>query len=140
MLTLNQIYGWIDMKLSIKSVWETCSIGNTLCNAGIAFGIRAPKLLSSPLNIPLPTAVTNMFPICASVDKIAPSAGKLTAETGRPSALALGTSMILKNGVPVVTATATISAAANVFPDNAEVHQLTLPASYSSFEMNICIF
>jgi len=42
--------------------------------------------------------------------------------------------------VPVVTATATISAAENVFPDNAEVHQLTLPASYSSFEMNICIF
>jgi hypothetical protein len=81
-----------------------------------------------------------MFPICALVDKIVPSTGKLTAQKDVPSDLALGTSMIVKDGVPVVTASATISAASNVFPENAEVHQLTLPASYSSFEMNICIF
>jgi hypothetical protein len=128
-LTLNQIYGWVDIKLTIKSVWEQCDILDALCKAGLAFGIRAPKLLTAPLDIPLPTAVAKMFPICASVDKIAPSAGKLTAEKDRPSALALGTSMILKNGVPAVTASATISAEKNVFPDNAEVHQLTLPAS-----------
>jgi hypothetical protein len=128
-LTLNQIYGWVDIKLTIKSVWEQCNILDDLCIAGLAFGIRAPKLLTAPLDIPLPTAVAKMFPICASVDKIAPSAGKLTAEKDRPSALALGTSMILKNGVPAVTASATISAEKNVFPDNAEVHQLTLPAS-----------
>jgi hypothetical protein len=128
-LTLNQIYGWVDIKLTIKSVWEDCNLADRLCTDGYAFGIRAPKLLTAPLNIPLPTAVAKMFPICASVDKIAPSAGKFTAELDRPSALALGTSMILKNGVPAVTASATISAASNVFPDNAEVHQFTLPAS-----------
>jgi hypothetical protein len=137
---LNQIYGWVDMKITIKSVWDGCTFSASICNIGLSFGIRAPKLLTSPMNIPLPTFVTNMFPICAVVDQIAPSAGKITAESGRPSALALGTSMILKDGVPTVTASATLSAASNVFPDNAEVHQLTLPASQSPLELNICIF
>jgi len=120
-LTINQIYGWIDMKLTVKSLWTSCSISDSICLAGIAFGVRAPKLLQTPITIPLPTAVTSMFPICASVDKIVPSTGKLTAEQGRPSALALGTSMILKDGVPTVTASATLSADSNVFPDNSEV-------------------
>jgi len=120
-LTLNQIYGWVDMKLTIKSIWETCSIGSTLCNMGIAFGIRAPKLLTTALTIPLPAVVTKMFPICASVDKVAPSAGKFNSEKDLPSSLALGTSMTLKDGVPVVKASATISADKDVFPENTEV-------------------
>ncbi len=126
MLTLNQIYGWIDMKLTIKSIWETCASTFTeeICSNGIAFGIRAPKLLTTALPIPLPTAVTKMFPICASVDKIAPSAGKLNSEKDVPSSLTLGTSMILKDGEPVVRASATISADKNVFPENTEVNQL----------------
>jgi hypothetical protein len=120
------------MKLTIKTIWTGCGLGDDICLAGIAFGIRAPKLLGTPMKIPLPTAVTSMFPICASVDKIVPSTGKLTAEKDRPSALALGTSMILKNGVPTVTASVTLSADSNVFPEDSEVHQLTLPKHHNN--------
>ncbi len=113
------------MKLTIKSIWDGCKSGILIdCDAGIAFGIRAPKLLTTALTIPLPAVVTNMFPICASVDKVAPSAGKFNSEKDLPSSLALGTSMTLKDGVPVVKASATISADKDVFPENTEVNQL----------------
>jgi hypothetical protein len=116
---MHQIYGWVDIALTLKTFLTTCTWD--VCQAVKKMGMRAPKLLSTPINIALPTAITSMFPICAKVGKTTPASGKLTAEASVPSSLILGSSVKLTNGVPVSTASATLSADANVFPAGTEV-------------------
>jgi len=118
-LQLNQVYAWVDFKISAKMIYESCSWD--FCNKAIAMGMRAPKLLSTAINIPLPSFITSLFPICASLDKVTPSTGKLTAEKDSPSSLALGSFLTLTNGELKLAASATISAAQNVFPENTQV-------------------
>jgi hypothetical protein len=119
-LTLNQIYGWSDIKLTVSTLYTDCGTKD-VCKMGLTFGIRAPKLLKSAIEIPIPNAVKAMFPICASVG--APAIGKVTAEKDIPVTLTLGTSVILpKDGsAPVRKASATIFADKNVFAENTEV-------------------
>jgi hypothetical protein len=114
-----QIYGWADIALSLDKIYESCTWD--ICTAVVKMGVRAPKLLSAPISIALPTAITSMFPICAKVGKITPKSGKLTAEASVPSSLILGSSVKVTNGVPVSTASVTLSADANVFPAGTEV-------------------
>jgi hypothetical protein len=118
-ITLNQIYVWVDMKLSLSQIKESCTWD--VCASAILMGVRAPKLLSSAIDIPLPNSIKSLFPICASVDKITPSSGKLTAEKDIPSSLSLGSFLTVKDGVIKYAASATISAAKNVFPEDTEV-------------------
>ncbi len=136
MLTLNQIYGWSDVKLTVSTLYTTCGSG-AVCSKGLTLGIRAPKLLQSAIQIPIPNAVKSMFPICASVGS--PASGKVTAEKDIPSTLALGTSVILpKDGsAPVTKASATIFADKNVFSEDTEVTILPIARDYRRF---ICAF
>jgi hypothetical protein len=112
------------MKVSIQSLWSGCTFSDTICKKTLTMGMRAPKLLSAAIDIPLPNAIKSLFPICASVGKITPSSGKLTSEKDLPASLALGSFVTVKDGVTKLAASATISAAKNVFPENAEVWQL----------------
>ena len=128
MLTLNQIYGWSDIALSLKTVYSSCTWD--ICKSVKNMGMRAPKLLSSPMTIALPNVITSMFPICAKVGKTTPASGKLTAEATDPSSLILGSSVKIANGVPVSAASATLSAAAGVFPAGTEVHNSSTLASH----------
>jgi hypothetical protein len=121
-LQLNQVYAWVDFKITAKMIYESCTWD--ICKEAVAMGMRAPKLLSTAINIPLPSFITSLFPICASLDKVTPSTGKLTAEKDSPSSLALGSFLTLTNGELKLAASATISAAQNVFPENTQVRQL----------------
>jgi hypothetical protein len=84
-------------------------------------GMSAPKLLTSPISIPLPAVIRSMFPICASVAKSSPASARLVASAGTVSSLTLGSSVAIKDDAPVSTFVATVSAAADVFPEGAEV-------------------
>ena len=91
------------------------------CSKALTMGVRAPKLLSTAIDIPIPSVITSRFPICASVDKVTPASGKLTAEKNIPSSLELGSLMTVENGQIKRSASSVLSAAKNVFPENAEV-------------------
>jgi hypothetical protein len=120
-ITLNQIYVWVDMIFSLSQIKTNCDWD--VCTSAIKMGMRAPKLLSSAIDIPLPNAIKSLFPVCASVDKATPSTGKLTAEKDIPSSLTLGSFLTVQDGQIKLAASATISAAKNVFAENTEVRR-----------------
>jgi hypothetical protein len=116
--TIHQIYAWADMSVAFSNFYPSCTW--SICTTAKKMGIQAPTLLSTAIPIPLPSVITSLFPLCATVDEASPSAGKLTAEAGVPSSLILGSSVTLKDDVPVSNAAVIISAAADVFPSNTE--------------------
>jgi hypothetical protein len=83
--------------------------------------MSAPKLLSSSISVALPSVITSLFPICAALAKSSPATGRLVAVSTEGTSLILGSSVALKDGAPVSTAAATVSAEAGVFAENTEV-------------------
>jgi hypothetical protein len=106
------------MSVAFQNFYPSCDW--SICTATKNMGVQAPKLLSAPITIPIPSLISSLFPVCATVGEASATTGKLTAEAGVPSSLMLGSSLILKDNVPVGTAAVVVSAAADVFAANTE--------------------
>jgi hypothetical protein len=116
------------MSVSFSTFYPSCTF--SICTAAIKMGLRAPLLLSEPIPINLPSMISSLFPICASIAVPTPAIGKLVAESDTPMSMTLGASMILSNSVAVPTATAIFSAGANVFESDSEVRQLIFESAF----------
>jgi hypothetical protein len=84
-------------------------------------GVKAPILLASPISIPLPSIIDELFPICATISHQSPVVGNSVVESGTPIYMVLGSSIDIKDNAPIATATATVTASANVFMAGSEV-------------------
>ena len=91
-------------------------------------GLQAPLLLSWPIPINLPSLISSLFPVCASIANPTPAIGKLVTESGTPTSMSLGATF--SNSVAVPNAAAIFSAGANVFESNSEVRQLIFESAY----------
>ena len=109
------------MSISLQNFYPSCTWG--ICTAAIKMGLQAPLLLSSPIPINLPSLISSLFPVCASIAKPTPAIGKSVTVSNTPTSMSLGASMIFRDSVAVPTATAVFFADSNVFESNSEVRR-----------------